>query len=416
MPKLVTLAALAALLLAATPAPAQPPAGEFATGRYRNLFAEADPRIGEAEIHTRLDAYWNALFGGDPERRVYYPAAANANGPTAYIHDVYNDDVRTEGMSYGMMIAVQMNRKAEFDALWNWARTNMHYASGPRAGYFRWQCHPEGCAEDSVPASDGEEYFAMALFFAAHRWGNGAGIYDYESEANAILDTMLHKEEMNGGVVAGVTDMFDPREHQVVFVPVGNMAGFTDPSYHLPAYYEVWARWARGWNGRRDEDRAFWRAAAARSRRLFAEATHPATGLAPDYAEFDGRPRAIGGHGDFRFDAFRTAVNWSVDQAWWAADPEAAARSDRLQAFFERQGMAAYPNQSRIDGTPLSADRSDGLIASNGAASLAAANPRSRAFVMALWALDPPRGRARYYNGLLQFMAMLHASGNFRIY
>lgn len=417
MPKLLALAAFAAALLAEAPAPAQPAAGgAFATGRYRNLFAETDPRIGEAEVRARLDSYWNSLFGGDPERRVYFPSAPNANGPAAYIHDIYNDDVRTEGMSYGMMIAVQMNRKAEFDALWNWARTNMHYASGPRAGYFRWQCMPQGCARDAVPASDGEEYFAMALFFAAHRWGNGAGIYDYESEANAILDTMLHKEEMNGGVVAGVTNMFDRAQHQVVFVPVGNMAGFTDPSYHLPAFYELWARWARGWNGRRDEDRAFWRAAAARSRLLFSQATHPATGLAPDYSEFDGRPRAIGGHGDFRFDAFRTAVNWSVDQAWWAADPEAAARSDRLQAFFERQGMAAYANQYRIDGTPLTADRSDGLVASNGAASLAAADPRSRAFVAALWALEPPRGRARYYNGLLQYMAMLHASGNFRIY
>jgi oligosaccharide reducing-end xylanase len=417
MSKLLALAALAAALVAEAPAPAQPAAGgAFATGRYRNLFTEADSRIGEAEVRARLDAYWTSLFGVDPERRVYYPSAPNANGPAAYIHDIFNDDVRSEGMSYGMMIAVQMNRKAEFDALWNWARTNMHYASGPRAGYFRWQCTPRGCARDAVPASDGEEYFAMALFFAAHRWGNGAGIYDYESEANAILDTMIHKEEMNGGVIAGVTNMFDRGRHQVVFVPVGNMAAFTDPSYHLPAFYELWARWARGWNGRRVEDRAFWRAAAARSRQLFSQATHPATGLAPDYSEFDGRPRAIGGHGDFRFDAFRTAVNWSVDQAWWAADSEAAARSDRLQAFFERQGMAAYPNQYRIDGTPLSTDRSDGLIASNGAASLASANPRSRAFVAALWALEPPRGRARYYNGLLQYMAMLHVSGNFRIY
>jgi oligosaccharide reducing-end xylanase len=109
-------------------------------------------------------------------------------------------------------------------------------------------------------------------------------------------------------------------------------------------------------------------------------------------------------------------VNWSVDQAWWAADPEAPARSDRLQAFFERQGMASYPNQYRIDGTPLSSDRSDGLVASNGAASLAATQPRARAFVMALWALEPPRGRARYYEGMLQFLVMLHASGHFRIY
>ena len=81
MPKLLTLAALALLLLAEAPAPAQPAAGgAFATGRYRNLFAEADPHIRDAEISARLDAYWNSLFGDDPERRVYYPGAPTPTG------------------------------------------------------------------------------------------------------------------------------------------------------------------------------------------------------------------------------------------------------------------------------------------------------------------------------------------------
>ena len=35
----------------------------------------------------------------------------------AYVTDVLNKDVRTEGMSYGMMIAVQLDRKKEFDRL-----------------------------------------------------------------------------------------------------------------------------------------------------------------------------------------------------------------------------------------------------------------------------------------------------------
>ena len=43
-----------------------------------------------------------------------------------------------------------------------------------------------------MPASDGEEYFAMALFFAAHRWGNGKGIYNYRAEADKILRGMRH--------------------------------------------------------------------------------------------------------------------------------------------------------------------------------------------------------------------------------
>ena len=35
----------------------------------------------------------------------------------AYVEDTGNHDVRTEGMSYAMMVCVQMNRKEEFDRL-----------------------------------------------------------------------------------------------------------------------------------------------------------------------------------------------------------------------------------------------------------------------------------------------------------
>ena len=397
-------------------APTPAAQGAVATGRYRNLVREWNPAISDAAIKAKLDLYWSALFGADAERTIYFPGAPNGDGPTAYIEDINNKDVRSEGMSYGMMIAVQMDRKPEFDALWNWARTHMLYTKGPRAGYFRWQCLPTGCSRDSVPASDGEEYLATALFFAAHRWGNGVGIYDYETEANRILDTMLHKEEMNGGVVDGARNMFHREHKQVVFVPNGPSGDFTDPSYHLPAFYELWGRWAKGWTGRQAEDRQFWLDAAKRSRQLFAQAAHPVTGLVPDYSEFDGRPRHLYGHGDFRFDAFRTAVNWSVDYAWWAADPNEIILTDRLQAFFENQGMDRYVSEYRIDGTPLSTSQSTGLIASNGAASLAASHPRAWKFVEAMWALEPPVGRYRYYNGLLEYMALLHATGNFRAY
>ncbi len=40
---------------------------------------------------------------------------------------------------------------------------------------------------DELPAPDGEEYFVMALYFAANRWGNGKGIYDYEAHADRLL-------------------------------------------------------------------------------------------------------------------------------------------------------------------------------------------------------------------------------------
>ncbi|MCV2367225.1 hypothetical protein [Roseateles oligotrophus] len=40
--------------------------------------------------------------------------------------------------------------------------------------------------------------------------------------------------------------------------------------------------------------------------------------------------------------------------------------------------------------------------------------PLAERFVNHLWALEPPTGKWRYYNGLLQFMALLHVSGRFQ--
>jgi oligosaccharide reducing-end xylanase len=105
-----------------------------------------------------------------------------------------------------------------------------------------------------------------------------------------------------------------------------------------------------------------------------------------------------------------------VDYAWWAADPREKQLTDRIQAFFETRGMGTYVNQFTITGAPLSTDRSGGLIASNGASSLAATQRRAWPFVKELWKLEPPSGQWRYHDGLLSFMAVLHVSGNFRIY
>ena len=96
-------------------------------------------------------------------------------------------------MSYGMMLCVQTDHKAEFDALWSWVMHYMYMQDGPNAGYFAWSCQTDGTPNANGPAPDGEEYFAMALFFAAGRWGCGSGIYDYAAMARRILHSCLHK-------------------------------------------------------------------------------------------------------------------------------------------------------------------------------------------------------------------------------
>ena len=203
---------------------------------------------------------------------------------------------------------------------------------------------------------------------------------------------------------------FDP-ELLILFSP-DERNTFTDASYHLPAFYELWARWGP------EEDRAFWARAAEVSRGFFVKAADAKTGLVPNLSQFDGTPLGFRGPGsaEFREDAWRVAMNWSVDWSWWAKDPRQRDLSDRLQAFFESQGMETYGDNWKLDGTPVRDRHSPGLVATNGAASLAAANEeRARRFTEALWKLDVPRTSVfRYYDGLLYFMSLLHASGRFR--
>ena len=277
-----------------TSVPAPPGVGAYASGEYRDLLSESNPALTQLQIQAKLDAAWTHFFTGtDDNARLYYPAGQNENGPLAYIYASSSNDVRTEGISYGMMIAVQMNKQAEFDALWNWAYSKMRHASGPDQGYFSWHTDPSGVSLDPNPAPDGEEYLATALFFASGRWGDKAGIYNYRAQADAILNVMLHKEDMNGGVIGGVTNMFGP-QNQVVFVPDSKCLcnTFTDPSYHLPAFYALFSKWASGYTDQA-ADRQRWASIAQTSRDVLFGQAVSAKGLSPDYAEFRRHPQGV---------------------------------------------------------------------------------------------------------------------------
>lgn len=391
-------------VMAQLPNPEPTQEGAYHTGNYRNMLAEWG--LSEEEIQARIDATWDQLFyGNDNTQRVYYPV----DDDMAYLLDTGNNDVRTEGMSYGMMIAVQLDKQEEFNRIWKWTKTYMYNESGAYAGYFAWHCRPDGTKIDQNPASDGEIWFATALFFAAARWGDGEGIFDYTSEANAILYTMIHKED---DPRTASTNMFNRDNHQVVFVPsFGRESSFTDPSYHMPQFYEIWAE-------RAEVDNEFWAEAARVSREFFKQAAHPETGLMPNYSEFDGQPKVWGDYGEFfGADAWRVPMNVATDYAWFAADPWQIEQSNRIQAFFYEQGIDTYVDKWRVDGSEaVSPHRSSGLVATNAVASLAATEPIAWEFIEAFWNTDIPSGQWRYYNGLLYFMSLLHLSGQFQAY
>ena len=379
--------------------------GSYYSGKYPNLFTELLD-MDENQIKMKIDSAFNQLFyGNDETERLYYPVEPDM----AYIEDIYDKDVRTEGMSYGMMIAVQMNKKEEFDRLWKWAKTFMQHKDGPAKYFFAWHCKTNGDVLSSGSASDGEEWFVMSLLFASARWGDGEGIFNYNSEAQNILDAMLNKTDSsdNGNVV---TNMFNKKEKKVVFVPNGQADDFTDPSYHLPHYYELWARWA-------DKNNQFWFDAADTSREYFKRAVNPETGLAPDYTKFDGTPYGPwGGHENFQFDAWRTIANIALDYTWFAKDDWEVEECNKLLNFFYSKGVKTYGSNFTLDGKQYFDAHSTGLVAMNAVACLASTNDNRKDFVQDLWNAKIPTGEYRYYDGMLYMLGLLEVSGNFRIY
>jgi oligosaccharide reducing-end xylanase len=419
--------------------------GAYKTGTYRDLFGERGHSA--AESRAKVDAAFEQLFHGDKDTQaIYYEAGSNANGPLAYMTDIANHDARTEGMSYGMMVAVQLNKKQEFDAIWNWANTYMLVTDpqNPSLGYFAWSMNVDGTPRSDSAAPDGEEYFTMALYFAANRWGSGTGIYNYKEQADRILSLMRHHAVLTGtrpfrihpgdepfvrkprplpagtppppprSPEASVGPMTEETYKMIRFVPdMGGGEKFTDPSYHLPAFYELWARWGP------EPDRAFWAEAADVSRNTFAKVTGPDTGLTPDRSHLDNSQIiAVNGTATpFSYDSWRSVSNWSVDYSWWKKDPDEVVLSDRIQKFLYGQGIHTFADRYTLDGKPLSDRHSTGMVATTAVGSHSATKGAiSEAFLDELWNTPVPSGEQRYYDGLLYLMSLMHCSGNFRIW
>ena len=386
--------------------------GAFTSKKYRNMFQELG--YSEKAIDEKLQEAFNGLFYG-PEK-VYFEVGDSM----AYISDIKNHDVRTEGMSYGMMIAVQWDKKEIFDRLWRWAKKYMQHQEGQRKGYFRWSLTTDGKPNAQGAASDGELYFVTSLLFASNRWGNTTGI-DYLSEAQKILDLSMQKTGMSEA-----SPLVNIEHKLITFTPDPMGGAFTDPSYHIPAFYEVWAKYAK------DGRKQFWLDCAKASREYLHRSVHPVTGLNPDYNNYDGSLLKRGGVlGDaFRYDSWRVPMNIAMDYSWSCSDREWQQEyANRIQNFLYSQGIDTFLDQYNIDGTEpeeiLEAGgykkrrHSVGFVATAAAASLAATHTKSREFVERLWnSRHEPYEDGyfdAYYDGLIRLFALMHLSGRYRI-
>jgi oligosaccharide reducing-end xylanase len=329
---------------------------------YANLFVTVSGKT-QADSDQKIATAWSTLFNPSGSGTIYF------NGPggdESYVKDIYNGDVRTEGMSYGMMTAVQLNHQTEFDRIWTWVKN--HMANG--TGEIRWSCKTSGsgCAGGGAP--DGEEYFATALIFASHRWGDSTGPAKiaYSTEAKWVLDLIR-------------TKYFNSQYHLVKF---GSSSNNVDPSYVLPAFYKVWACFDTA-------NADFWTEAVTAGRQYMQKVVD-GNGVCPYQASLTAtNPQAANS------DSLRCVVNLMMD---WYLYGEDTWQKDTYAPKF-----GSYSNSHNNGGAQVGCNSTLGfaLPASSG-----------KPFVDKLWSTGVPAGN--YWDGVLYMLGMLHVSGNFHIW
>ncbi|WP_442795685.1 glycosyl hydrolase family 8 [Pelobium manganitolerans] len=378
----------------------------------RNVFKEAGYQ--QKDIDAKVQKAYDDLFKGP--NKIYFEVGDSM----AYVSDLKNHDARTEGLSYGMMVAVQLDKKEVFDRIWRWSKKYLQHQEGPRTGYFAWSINPNTMKKNSEgSASDGELFYITSLLFASNKWGNHTGI-NYYAEARNILDAMWAKDG-----TGNIYNIINTAHKQISFVPEGDGYNWTDPSYHVPSFMEIWARYAK------DGHERFYKDCADTSRIFLHRACNEITGLNYDYTEFSGKAHATRWMVPaFRYDSWRVPMNIAMDYNWFGTDAKwQQSYAQRLQQFIRSRGMETFEDQFNVDGslpeTILGAGgfkklrHSLGLISTLATTESIYNKNKQFDFVHKLWnaKLEPyPDGYFdSYYDGLLYLFSLMHLSGKYQI-
>jgi len=129
----------------------------------------------------------------------------------------------SEGIAYGMLIAVYMNDQALFDALWRYEQMYL-----TEHGLMHWYISATGEVLGSGAASDADEDMAWALLMADKQWGGGGSLdASYLDIAKETIQKVWDHEVIDGRML----------------LPGDGWGGWSDanPSYFAPSYYRTFA-------------------------------------------------------------------------------------------------------------------------------------------------------------------------------
>jgi len=248
-------------------------------------------------------------------------------------------DAVSEGVGYGMLLALYCNDQTYFDKIWDAGEKYMWDDNGNQ---YNWRVNREGTVIGSGAASDADQDIALALIFAdglvkkqvwkSHTSPKGA---DYAKRANSIINN-LWNTMVEGGR----------------YLRPGNLWGgraFQNPGYFAPAFYRVFDEF--------EAEHHNWPGVIDQSYMTIEASPGYALGLVPDWMQPDGKfagkdqlgYNAYAG-GNFMYkDAIRVLWRLATDYLWYN-EPRAKKYCDNAFAFIKSADKA---NFFQMDGSAV---------------------------------------------------------------
>ncbi len=292
------------------------------------------------------------------------------------------NDTVSEGMAYGMMMAVSLKEKFFFSGFYNYVKN--HYNQN---GLMSWRILPDGEVPDQNSATDADLDMAYSLVMAARIWK------EYEPEARKMIENIKSFEVEPGTFVLKPGDGWG-----------GSKA--VNPSYFSPAYYQIFKEYTAD---------PFWDQVAQKSREILDKANKKVV-LPPNWCTAEGgaetEPKMGKDSYKFTYDAVRVAFRQAMAVLWLdkktLAATHALGQLKRINTFFKNIAPKEIVSGYDESGQPVSQNHEASFVGAAAIASLISGNQNYQNEL--LTELTRLR-RGGYYNDSLRALFFLLLSG-----
>ena len=241
----------------------------------------------------------------------------------------------SEGIAYGMILAVALDDQKTFDELWKYSQLWLD-----SNGLMNWYINAAGTSvSGSGGATDADEDMAWALVMADRQWGGKGSLdkayLDYaKSEIKAIWDHEIDHANSDF-LLAG-----DTWAGNIVF----------NASYFAPNEYRVFGEVTNdsaGWG--RVIDTGY----TILAKSLNATSKNASNGLAPAWCDVNGAPKSPqnGGATNYQYDSARIPYRIGLDYCWYG-EAKAKTYLGMVSQFFAGIGASSIIDGYDLDGTP----------------------------------------------------------------